>query len=46
MWSFCLDWRHIAGGGLPRAFPWGIFLAGEFLLIGVFGFVYRLGYER
>jgi len=40
--SFCLDWRHIADGGLPRSFPWGIFWAGELLLIGVFIFFYRV----
>ena len=45
-WSFCLDWRHIAGGGLPRSFPWGIFCAGELLLIGVFSFVYRVSLSR
>ena len=45
-WSFCLDWRHIAGGGLPRSFPWGIFCAGELLLIGVFIFVYRVSLSR
>ena len=44
--SFILDWRHIAGGGLPRSFPWGIFWAGELLLIGVFGFVYRFSLSR
>lgn len=46
LWSFILDWRHIAGGGLPRFFPWGIFFAGEFLLIGVFSFVYRVSLSR
>jgi len=46
VWSFCLDWRHIAGGGLPRAFPWGVFLVGALLLIVVFGFVYRASLNR
>jgi len=46
VWSFSLDWRHIAGGGLPRSFPWGIFCAGEFLLIGVFSFFYRGSLSR
>ncbi|MFH1476764.1 MAG: hypothetical protein ABIH24_04630 [Verrucomicrobiota bacterium] len=46
VWSFCVDWRHIAGGGLPRSFPWGIFWAGEFLLIVVFGFFYRGSLSR
>lgn len=46
VWSFSLDWRHIAGGGLPRSFPWGIFCAGELLLIGVFSFVYRVSLSR
>jgi len=45
-WSFSLDWRHIAEGGLPRSFPWGIFFAGELLLIGVFSFVYRASLSR
>lgn len=46
IWSFGLDWRHLAGGGLPRSFPWGIFCAGELLLIGVFGCAYRVSLSR
>ncbi|MBU0713828.1 MAG: hypothetical protein KJ964_00550 [Verrucomicrobia bacterium] len=45
-WSFILDWRHIAAGGVPRSFPWGIFCAGELLLIWVFSFVYRGSLSR
>lgn len=44
--SFILDWRHIAAGGLPRVFPWGIFWVGELLLIGLFSFVYRVSPSR
>ena len=46
VWSFGLDWRNIASGGVPRSFPWGIFCAGELLLIGVFSFVYRVSLNR
>ncbi len=44
--SFCLDWRHIAGGGLPRAFPWVVFLAGELLLSGIIVYFYRISLSR
>ena len=36
--SFCWDWRHIAGGGMPEAFPWLVFSIGE--IIGLGGFVH------
>lgn len=38
--SFCWDWRHVAGGGVPRAFPWWLFLGGEAVSLG--GFVRAL----
>jgi hypothetical protein len=39
--SFCWDWRHIQAGGLPCDFSWGIFAAGELLLIAVFAGFHR-----
>lgn len=39
--SFVWDWRYIAGGGMPRSFPWAIFLSGE--IAGVIGFITALG---
>jgi hypothetical protein len=34
--SFCWDWSHIAAGGMPRVFPWTIFMIGEALGFGGF----------
>lgn len=34
--SFCWDWRHIAAGGVPRGFPWGLFFIGEAVSLGGF----------
>lgn len=34
--AFCWDYRHIMDGGMPRAFPWAIFLAG--IATGLAGF--------
>lgn len=36
--SFCWDWRSIAAGEMPGAFPWPVFLAGE--AVGLGGFVH------
>lgn len=38
--SFCWDWRHVAEGGVPDAFPWSVFLAGEALGLG--GFIHAV----
>jgi hypothetical protein len=34
--SFCWDWRHIADGGVPRAFPWPLSAIGEAFALGGF----------
>jgi hypothetical protein len=36
--SFCWNWRQIAVGGVPDAFPWALFSIGE--IIGLGGFVH------
>lgn len=36
--SFCWDWRAIAAGGMPGAFPWPVYLLGE--AVGLGGFVH------
>ncbi len=38
--AFCWDWRHTAGGGLPRPFAWPLFAMGE--AIGAAGFLHGL----
>ena len=38
--SFMWDWRYWVAGGMPRAFPWMIFAAGE--ILGMAGFVASL----
>jgi hypothetical protein len=34
--AFCRDWRNLAGGGTPNAFPWLLFAAGEAVAFGGF----------
>ncbi len=34
--SFCLDWREVASGGMPRPFAWWLFLPGLVAGTGVF----------
>lgn len=41
--SFCWDWRHIAAGGVPEAFPWPVFAIGEILGLGGFVHAWRAG---
>jgi hypothetical protein len=38
--AFMWDWRNIVNGGIPAAFPWMLFAAGE--LIGAAGFIRAL----
>jgi hypothetical protein len=38
--AFIWDWEHIASGGMPRSFPWLIFLTGE--LAGALGLLVAL----
>ena len=46
--SFCWDWRHIAGSGMPAAFPWLVFSIGEIIGLGGFVHAWRMtrGEER
>jgi hypothetical protein len=39
--SFTWDWKHLLYGGLPRHFPWSVFLIGE--MVGIVGFVRGAG---
>lgn len=34
--AFCWDWRHLVAGNTPRAFPWGLFAAGEAIGLAAF----------
>jgi hypothetical protein len=42
--AFMWDWRHIAHGGMPREFPWGVFAVGE--ILGVGGTLFSLSRAR
>lgn len=35
--SFCWDWRFVMAGGVPRRFPWPIYLTGLAVAIAAFG---------
>lgn len=41
--SFCWDWRAIAAGGMPGAFPWPVYLLGEAVGLGGFVHAWRTG---
>lgn len=34
--SFILEWRELAGGGVPRGYPWWLFAAGEGAGLAIF----------